>query len=361
MLRNAGGGGEEIAAGGWAFAVGVNEAIGTVAAVLAGASFAAGGVLQQRAAARAERRDNAARLVAALLRRPEWLAGIALAVVSNGLEALALAFAPLAVVQPLLVSELIFAIPVSARLVGVRLGIREWAALVAVAAGLAAALWGTAPSGGSATGSWARWLLVGGALAGTACVLATVGRRRTALVRASCYAAAAALVFAVSSALMAATVHGFATTGFDGFARPAPYAMAVASISGLLLIQSAYQAGPLAVTMPMVDWVEPIVAVLLGVSVLGESIDTQPVHVAVVGLGALAALAGIVRLDRSPGVRQMQRHQGPTPTAQLVSSPALAGVGAVPPSPAALGRPRRPGAAVGAAAAHEDASGVCCA
>jgi drug/metabolite transporter (DMT)-like permease len=283
----------------------MGEAFGVLAAVAAGASFAGGGVLQQRVAARSERQGSAARLVAGLARKPAWLAGIAMAAASNALEALALAFAPLAVVQPLLVTELVFAVPVSARLVGVRLGAREWAGLAGVSVGLAAAVWGAAATGGGGVGSAPRWLAAGGVVALAAVCLAAIGRTRSALVRASCDAAGAALVFAVSSALLAATVHGFATAGLGGFTRPAPYAMAVASIVGLLLIQSAYQAGPLAVAMPMVDWVGPLVAVVLGVSVLGESIDTSPAHLAALAAGAVVALAGMLSLDASPRVRVM--------------------------------------------------------
>ncbi len=299
----------------------MHETLGMVAAVLAGGSYAAGGVLQQHAAA-AERRSNPARLVAALLRRPEWLVGIAFAVVSNVLEAFALWWSPLAAVQPLLVSELLLAVPVSTRLAGVRLRRADWLALVGVAAGVAVALWGAAPSGPSATGSTVRWLAIGGAVALAAAALAGLARLGVAAGRATCLAAAAALTFALASALMAATVHGFGTAGLGGFARPAPYAMAVASCAGLLLLQSAYQAGPLAITMPMVDWVQPIVGVLLGVGVLGEAVETGPLRLAVASAGALVALAGIVRLAASPQVRHMRPPSRPADPGLAAPDPA---------------------------------------
>lgn len=285
----------------------MTTALAVAAAVGAGASFAGGGVLQQRAAARSAQRSLSTGLLASLVRQPIWLAGIGLAALAYGLEALALSAAPLALVQPLLVTELVFAIPVSARLYGRPLGGREWLGVLAVSAGIAATVWGLAPTGGGGGGSPERWAAIGGAFALAAGVLAAIGRRRPPLARASFYAAAAAFTFALSSALLADTVAGFAADGVGGLLRPAPYGMALASIGGLFLIQSAFQAGPLAVTMPMVDWVEPLVAVVLGVTVLGESLDTTPVHLAVLGAGAVAALAGIVTLDTSPKVRALQQ------------------------------------------------------
>lgn len=284
----------------------MSTVLGVTAAVAAGASFAGAGVLQQRIAARVPaERALSPRLVATLVRQPVWLAGIGLAAASYVLQALALSAAPLALVQPLLTTEIVFAIPVSARLSGRRLGRREWSGILAVSAGLAAAVWGAAPADHGGAGQPVRWVVVGGTLVALAVALALVGRRQRPIARSSLYAAAAALVFALSSALLAATVHGFTANGFAGLLSPAPYLFAAASLGGLLLIQSAFQFGPLAVTMPMLDWVEPFAAVVLGVSVLGESISLDATHLGALAVGALAALAGIVALDTSATVRQL--------------------------------------------------------
>ena len=73
-------------------------------------------------------------MFATLLRRPLWWAGTAVAVAGYGFQALALVKGSLIVVQPLLVSALLFALPLSARLAGRRVTRREWlwAALLTV-------------------------------------------------------------------------------------------------------------------------------------------------------------------------------------------------------------------------------------
>ena len=121
----------------------MNAALGIGAAVAAGCSFAAASVLQQRVAARVGHAlGPSARTVRALAHHRAWRAGLALAAASYGLQAFALSQAPLAIVQPVLVTELLVAIPVSARLAGLPLRAREWTALAPVPSRIAASVGG---------------------------------------------------------------------------------------------------------------------------------------------------------------------------------------------------------------------------
>lgn len=299
--------------------------LGATSAVAAGASFAGAAVLQQRVAAEAE--GDGLRLLAALVRRRSWVAGVGLAATAWGFQALALWAAPLALVQPLLVTELVFAIPFAARTSGHALGPREWTGLLAVCTGVAATAWGSVGTADGGVGTLGRWVSVGGGLVAVAAVLAMVGRTRGPLTRAACFATAAALVFALSAALMDATVDGFAEHGVGGLLQPAPYAMALTSFAGLLLIQSAFAAGPLVVAMPVINWVGPLVAVLLGSTVLGESLDVGPMHAAALLIGASIALGGILTLTGSPAVRAAEAQaepQRPRQTGERFSANAVA-------------------------------------
>src|SRR4051812_50166915 len=75
------------------------------------------------------------RLLVDLAHRPRWLAGIGMDVGSFALQATALAFGPIALVQPLLVTGVLFSVPLSARWRGKRLGPVEWAGTAAVGGG----------------------------------------------------------------------------------------------------------------------------------------------------------------------------------------------------------------------------------
>ena len=93
------------------------------AALAAGACFALAGVFQQyEAASRPSSESLSWKLLIALAKRRLWLVGMVLALVSYGFQSLALAYGPLSLVQPLIISELIFAIPLSARMRRLRLG-----------------------------------------------------------------------------------------------------------------------------------------------------------------------------------------------------------------------------------------------
>lgn len=295
----------------------LSVALGVIATLLAALSFAVAGVLQQRAAAQTADAALSAGLVSSLLRQRAWLCGVALAVASYGLQMLALALQPLTVVQPLLVTEVLIAIPLSARLTGQRIGRREFGGLLLVAGGLAATVYGAAPHGDlSGHGTPTRWLLAACVVLTAVALLAFAARGRSGMVRARLYAGAAALLFALAAAMLVVTVDGLTGSGIGVLRSPAPYGVAAAELAGMLFIQSAFQAGPLAVAMPIVNWVQPLIAVVLGIGVLSESVSTDVGHLGALSVGALGALAGILVLNRSPRVQAMH------PTAESVHSDA---------------------------------------
>lgn len=280
-----------------------------MAALAAGACFAFAGVLQQAAAVRHPNEEALSfRLVRQLARQPLWLAGIFLALLAYGFQSLALMFGPLSLVQPLIVSELLFAIPLSARLRRMRLRAREWLGTLAVAAGLTTALVAARPQEGdpsaAATGQWVLTLMVVGGLT----TLALAGSRRvTGPVRASLLGLAGGLVMGMQSVLLDATVDRFEAGLPAVLLSWQTYLLMGASIGGLVLIQSAFQAGPLAASMPVIDATEPAVAVAVGIGVFGESVRVGWLPTCLITVGAALVVAGIVLLDTSPLLKRMDR------------------------------------------------------
>jgi peptidoglycan/LPS O-acetylase OafA/YrhL len=106
-------------------------------------------------------------LLGNLLRQPRWLMATVVSAFSFGAQAVALAFGPLALVQPVAAMDLLFALPLLAHRHQFRLRPRDWAAAGAVAGGIAAFLALAPPSAGKVVpglGDWA-WVLVLVALA----------------------------------------------------------------------------------------------------------------------------------------------------------------------------------------------------
>jgi len=88
-----------------------STAIAVLAALGAAGSFGVAAALQHRQAQLAPKSaDLSFRLLARLAGRPLWLAGIALAALAYGLQALALAFGPLSLVAPIVATDLLFAL-----------------------------------------------------------------------------------------------------------------------------------------------------------------------------------------------------------------------------------------------------------
>jgi drug/metabolite transporter (DMT)-like permease len=145
-------------------------ALGLIAAAAASVAFNVGVVLQAADA----RREPAAEglrlsLLAHLLRRRRWVAGLLLGGVGFGLQVVALALAPFVVVQPVLAAGLLLMLYLGVRMLGERVGPAEVAGVIGITAGIGLLAWGR-PSGIETVSSEAAVISVMGAM----CVVAVV-------------------------------------------------------------------------------------------------------------------------------------------------------------------------------------------
>jgi len=228
-------------------------------------------------------------------------------VLSYGFQAIALSFGPLTLVQPLVVSELLFAVPVSVRLRNLRLRPRDWAACAGIVIGLTIGIVAADPGKGEPIQPITVWApaLVAIAVLVTGCVVAA--RMLDGPVKATMFALAGACTMGLQSALYDATISVIRQDTWQVFLVWQTYALIVASFLGLFLIQNAFQSGPLAASTPVIDAVLPLVAIGLGVGLFGEHVRTSALGLTGAGLGIVLLLVGIVALDTSPVVRKEQR------------------------------------------------------
>jgi hypothetical protein len=78
------------------------------------------------------------------------------------------------------------------------------------------------------------------------------------------------------------------------------YALLAISLVAAVLVQTAFQTGSIAASLPTLSAVEPVAGAALGVAVFREHLTTGPVGLIPLMIGLTAALAGIVCLARSP-------------------------------------------------------------
>ena len=278
----------------------MTTAIAVVAALLAAFCFAVAALVQQTVA-RATGADDAMhpRLLLDLARRPRWLAGIGLDALSFLILALALAFGPLALVQPLASLDVLFALPLIARLQGRRLTLGDGIGAVTVAGGIVIFLAVAPPTGGIKAPSLATWAPVFLAAGALSAVTAVAGLRVTGKARVIWLALAAGSVFGVLSALTKATVDVVTVRGVGVLLTWEPWVLLLCGIIGALLGQSAYSSGALSLSLPVIDTLAPIVAVVIAATVFDERLASSAWQLGVQLAGGAVAVAGIAMLSRS--------------------------------------------------------------
>ena len=277
--------------------------LGTVIAIAgalcAALCFAVGSLLQQGAARQRHEGVLRLRLLLALARQPRWVAGVALNVFSFAVQGLALAFGPLALVQPLAATDVLFALPLIAHRYRRRLTRKDMLGAATVTAGIAVFLAVSPPTGGASVPGLVAWLPVLAAVAAVAAVAGAAAVRVRGRPRVVWLAAAAGIAYGLLDALTKSTVDLFSSQGAATLAEWEPYGMIAAAVLGTLFGQSAFEAGALALSLPVIDTLEPLSAVVFATVVFGERLASSPALLAVQLLAGLLAVAGIALLSGS--------------------------------------------------------------
>ncbi|MGW4562966.1 DMT family transporter [Streptomyces sp. NPDC004561] len=272
--------------------------LAAVFGVAGAASNAVGTAFQRRAASTSSR--GGFRLLAELVHRPFWMIGMAGVMCAALFQSLALVNGPLALVQPLFILELPFALLVAAPLMHRRLPSSGWWGVAGCVAGLAVLLIAAAPHGALDNAPLTRWipalcLCVGGMIA--AVLLA--GRGRPPARRAALLAAASATGNALTAALLKSATGTFADHGFLAFLRSwQTYGFALAGVAAVLLLENSLQAGPLAAAQPALTIGDAVVSLALGITLFHERIRTGWWLVPEV-CGALLIVIGVLVLSRA--------------------------------------------------------------
>ena len=236
----------------------------------------------------------------AAFREPLWWAGTLAAVGGYVVQAVALANGSLLLVQPLLVSSLLFALPMSARASHQRITWAEWGWATLLTAALIGFVIVGRPHEGSYHPPIPPWAL---ALAVTvapvaACVIGA--RRATGRVRAMLLGCAVAVLLGTIAVLTKVCTHRFAVGRWHALLTvPAPYVLIALAAALTVLQQAAFHAGALQASVPIMLVGEPIVAVLLGVLFLGERLTVRGPALPVLVAAVVAMVVAAIALGRS--------------------------------------------------------------
>jgi drug/metabolite transporter (DMT)-like permease len=263
-----------------------------------------GFVLQQNAASHAPLGDFLSpRLLLDLVRVPRWLGGIGLMVVGMVLGAIALSNGEISLVEPLLATNLVFALVLSRRQTRQPLGRQGWAGLLLLAGGVTAFIVAGQPQGGDArTDPFRQWLIIGVVL-GLALLLTTYAKRSLLSAGPVLLGAAAGLLYGVQDALTRVSGQRFSDGGWIALATGwQVYGVIALGITGLVLVQSAFETAPLRMSLPALTAAQPLAGIACGVGFLGDRLRTDAGALTWEALGLAGIVVGVVLLGMHPAM-----------------------------------------------------------
>ncbi len=273
--------------------------IAAALAVAAALMMGIGDVVQQRSARQVTQQPvGTVALFHRLLRDRRWWVGSLVAGGGFGLQAAALGFGAVVLVQALLVTSLLFALLISARADHRRITRRQgfWAVLLAAAVTVVVTVGD--PQAGTPRGSLHTWSVVA-AVMGPALILCVLGARLfPGSVAAVLLGLLSGSLWGLFSVLMKGVVDQLGH-GIPALLRaPEVYVWAMLAIAATAWEQSAFRAGPLTASLPAVTVAEPLVGSALGVTVLGETLNTDTFGLVALGVSVAVMAAATVALAR---------------------------------------------------------------
>ncbi|MCU1448890.1 MAG: hypothetical protein JWP02_1060, partial [Acidimicrobiales bacterium] len=198
--------------------------------------YALAAVLMQRAAAAAPV-DRSLRLglIIHLLQRPLWLLGVACDITGFLLQFWALDHGSLVLVQPLLVSGLLFALPLGAIVSHERMRRQDWTGAVLIVVGLSVFLVVAQPDAGKPDASPRAWAVLVPVVLGVVAVMLLASRDAKGSRRAGLLAAGAGTMYGLTAALTKASAHLLDRGVRQLVASWKPYALLAMGITGTVV------------------------------------------------------------------------------------------------------------------------------
>lgn len=254
---------------------------------------------------------------AATLRHPLWLGGILADVGGLAFQVLALHIGALVVVQTLLVTAVLFALIVGHWVAGTRISRREVVLGVVLVISVAGFLIVSGATNAQSEHSDRKAAVL--AAAATVALVAgcvVISRRHTRRKLDSRRAAAllgvaVGTIYAGTAALIKACTTLFQHGPVALLTSWQLYALLAAGAVGLLIAQMAFQAGPLAASLPATATTDPLVAVTLGIVVYNERLRTgvAPVLLSLMFVVLMSAAVAMLSQVRVAVEETARRHE----------------------------------------------------
>ena len=271
----------------------------SILALVAAFLFAVAATFQQRGTLDLGLSAEGLRSFLKLARSSWWLGGTAVLLAGYAAQAIALDHGRVSIVQPLLVTTVVFALPLGVVVTAQQVGRREIVGAIVVVVGLALyAIFGDPASGkdNAPNGEWAVALV----LVGLACfALLLLGRNSEGSRKAALLGVVSGILFGTSACLAKPTLEMLDAGVATVLSHWEFYAMAVAGIAAFVLQQVSLSEGFLATSVATVSTFNPIVSVLIGIVLFDERLSDPRWHKIVAVGGMLVAMGGAIAISKA--------------------------------------------------------------
>lgn len=264
-------------------------------AIFAAGLYVVGLALQQQGNVRAVAAGRPSAF--AVVAQPIWWFGLVVTGTGFLVHGFSLHLGSLTIVQPVQVSQIVFAVVLDSWIRKTRIARRDWEGAALVIVGLAAFMLVGRPSAGTDFASGGSWEWILGAFVAVGAAL-SLGAWRFPAGRAVLLGALAGVVFGVQGALLKETSELFERGVADAFTSWPIYATAVLGLVGLVAQNLAVRAGRLATTASLITVMNPVVASIIGIAAFAESLRTGSGELAGVIVAILVAVWGVALLSR---------------------------------------------------------------
>ncbi len=258
-------------------------------------------VIQRRAAGKPDAKELFHHsFIRSLLKSKWWLFGLSIQVIAVATNAIALYFGPLILVESLLTVDIVFVMLILHFYYKVPAGFKEWGGVFAVCFGLSAVLLAARPHGGHAATIGTKWVVVGIVITSIIVVCALLMRRSSSpKLRAAMGGIASGCNFALSAGLVKLVFFQWESGIGNVFTSWEVYALFVSLIASVVVLQSTYGGGPLAISQPVIEIVRPFARAVIGILLFEEIVNINAFGIVAASIGACVAAAGVIMLSRS--------------------------------------------------------------
>jgi hypothetical protein len=245
-----------------------------------------------------------------LIRQPMWLVGFLFLGGTFIFTATALYFGEIAVVQPVLVIELIFMLGLRRFWLHDQIAMRTWGAAALTCVGLAGFLVAAHPQEGIGLPSASGWIKSIAVRLVIVVVLLALSRSGSPSRKAAMLGSSGAIVWSIDAGFMKAATAILSKDGWIHLFYHWPlYLLVVTGIIGTILVQASLSVGPLMVSQAALLIVDPFSSILLGIELFDEHVNTSPAAITGAVLSLILMAVGVVLMSRwAPPVMEARQN-----------------------------------------------------